>query len=271
MQDDKLDIQKILQDAPDEAVEPVDVDQDTDDSDAAESVEEPQEVSEEEPQEVAEEEPQEVAEEEPQEAAEEEPQEAAEEEPQETAEEEPQEAAEEEPQEVAEEEPQEAVALEASKAPVETQPEPKEPAEPLTAEEKKQRVMKVLVPLLLVAFIFMAKKSFFPSPKESLAQKIQPAQVVQSNMPPQWQLPDEYPSALRDPMRFGSVTGGQYDVEPESLVLKGIIFSSTPAAIVSGKIVKTGDEIMGATIVEIKRGSVVFRSGDRQWEQKVKR
>ena len=131
--------------------------------------------------------------------------------------------------------------------------------------------MKVLVPLLLVAFVFMAKKSFFPSPKESIAQKVQPAQTVQSNMPPQWQLPDEYPSSLRDPMRFGSVTGGQYDVEPESLVLKGIIFSSTPSAIINGKIVRTGDEMMGATIVEIKKGSVVFRSGDRQWEQKVKR
>jgi hypothetical protein len=150
------------------------------------------------------------------------------------------------------------------------QPEQKAPKEPLTAEEKKDRIMKVLVPMLLVAFVFIGKKSFFPAPKDSMAQKVQPVEV-QTNMPSQWQLPDEYPSSLRDPMKFGSVSSQQQDVASGSLVLKGIVFSSTPAAMVSGRIVKEGDEVMGATVVEIKRESVVFRSGDQQWEQKIKR
>ena len=274
MQDDKLDIQKILRDVPDESVEstneaeeveddsqevvePVNADQETDDSDAVEPVKSLEDVMADESAEGVEEvvEPVNVD--------------------QETDDSDAVELAEEieEAQEVAEEEPQEEVAPEVLDKAVKNEPqsEPKTPAEPLTAEEKKQRIMKVVVPLLLVGFVFMAKKSFFPSPAESVAQKIQPAEVVELNTTLQWQLPEEYPSSLRDPMRFGSVSSQQYDLTSESLVLKGIIFSSTPAAIVSGKIVKTGDEIMGATIVEIKRGSVVFRSGDRQWEQKVKR
>ena len=105
MQDDKLDIQKILQDAPDEAVEPVNADQDTDDSDAVEPVMGLEDVMADKPVEEIEE-----------------------------------------AQEVMEDEPQEVVAPEISKAPVDEKPEPeaKEPADPLTAEEKKERVTDAL-------------------------------------------------------------------------------------------------------------------------------
>lgn len=239
MQDDKLDIKKILQDNPDEVIEPVkdvkdimaddsedvvesvSADQDAELSDTAEPVQDVQDVMADNSEDVVE--------------------------------------SVEEIEDVMVNEVQEVVESE------------QEPVEPLSVEEKKERMMKILVPVLLVAFVFMAKKSFFPSLNESMAQKVQPVEAVETDTMPQWQLPQEYPSALRDPMRFGSVTGGQYDVEPESLVLKGIVFSSTPAAMINGKIVKAGDEIMGATVVEIKTESVVFRSGDQQWEQKVKR
>lgn len=243
MQDDKIDIKKILRDDPEQEVEPVTVDQETDDSEETEEVQEP--VSDE-TQDLVEhlnkakdaddsDETEEV--------------------------EETEEVATDEPEEVPV--PEEPVVKQA-------QPEP-EPAQPLTAEEKKKRIMKVLVPVLMVVFAFIAKTAFFPAPKPSVAQKIQPAQTIQPPATSQWQPPEEYPESLRDPMRFGPATGQQQGTDDGPMVIKGIVFSSTPAAMISGKIVKTGDQIMGATVVEIKRESVVFRSGDKQWEQKVKR
>lgn len=56
----------------------------------------------------------------------------------------------------------------------------------------------------------------------------------------------------------------QHDLE-----VTGILGGEELSAIVNGKIVKVGDEIEGAKILEIKKDSVKFKHGDRVFTKKI--
>jgi len=85
-----------------------------------------------------------------------------------------------------------------------------------------------------------------------------------------WQIPEPYPTTLRDPMQIGST--GTTAVQTSELVVKGIVYSEdNPSAVVGNEIVHEGEEVMGAIVVKINSDSVVFKMNDKEWTQKVER
>jgi hypothetical protein len=137
---------------------------------------------------------------------------------------------------------------------------------------QKQKTMVILIPVLFVIMIF-AFTRVLSGPSRA---KAQPAgsgptsAVAGGSKDIDWQIPEPYPTELRDPMRIGPVT--TEEVATSELVVKGIVYSEDdPSAVVGNQIVHEGDEIMGATVVKINNDSVVFKMNDKEWTQKVER
>lgn len=135
----------------------------------------------------------------------------------------------------------------------------------------RQKVMLVLVPALLVVFVFMVISIVGPTLKTPMPIKAGAPGAVTVSLESKidWELPPPYPATLRDPMQAApSVIA---PVEPETketqqeeeksgrLVVKGILYSEdNPSAIIDTQIVHIGDKIYGATVVKINRDSVEF-------------
>jgi hypothetical protein len=137
--------------------------------------------------------------------------------------------------------------------------------------DPRQKAMVVLIPVLFVVLIFVFVRVFRgPSLKTANAQSSGgPTNiVVDSDNEIDWQMPEPYPTTLRDPMQFVSAaatTGGS-----GALIVKGILYSrDEPSAVVSGQVVYEGDEILGATVVKINESSVEFEMNGKKWMQKV--
>ncbi len=82
------------------------------------------------------------------------------------------------------------------------------------------------------------------------------------------QVPVSYPTALRNPMRFGSAATTQ--PEAGRLIVKGILYSQdNPSAVIGNRIVHKGDKVLGATVVRINEDSVEFEMDGKRWTQKV--
>jgi len=135
--------------------------------------------------------------------------------------------------------------------------------------DPRQKTMMVLIPVLFVVLIFVFVKVFRgPSLKTAGTQSSGPTNtVVSSDNEIDWQIPEPYPTTLRDPMQFGSAaaTAGGGD----ALIVKGILYSDEPSAVVAGQVVYEGDEIFGATVIKINENSVEFEMDGKKWTQRV--
>jgi hypothetical protein len=135
----------------------------------------------------------------------------------------------------------------------------------------RQKAMVVLVPVLFIIMIFVFTR-VFSTPSRVTAQPAGsgPTGPVASAKDIDWQIPEPYPTTLRDPMQIGST--GTTAVQTSDLVVKGIVFSEdNPSAVVGNKIVHEGEEVMGAIVVKINSDSVVFKMNDKEWTQEVER
>ncbi len=135
----------------------------------------------------------------------------------------------------------------------------------------RQKAMVILVPVLFIIMIFVFTR-VLSTPSRVTAQPggFGPTGAVASPKDIDWQIPEPYPTTLRDPMQIGST--GTTAVQTSELVVKGIVYSEDNAsAVIGNKIVHEGEEVMGATVVKINSDSVVFKMNDKEWTQKVER
>lgn len=153
-------------------------------------------------------------------------------------------------------------------------------------------VMVFSVPILLVVFILtMSKLLGTPSPKTTWSAEPRPATPAgQSETEIDWQVPEPYPTTLRDPMQLTAEMTAQIEAEaaagstgqtgpgatePQAgktgeLTVKGILYSEdNPAAVIGARIAHVGDTIAGATIVEITKSSVEFEKDGKRWTQAI--
>ena len=72
----------------------------------------------------------------------------------------------------------------------------------------KQMAMVILIPVLFIVLIFVLFSAFRTPPRKMAepANAAQPTVAVNSSDNVDWQIPDPYPTTLRDPMRPGSAT-----------------------------------------------------------------
>ncbi len=135
----------------------------------------------------------------------------------------------------------------------------------------KQKMMVVLAPVLFVVLIILFIRAF-SSPSQKIAGMgtlVPVTAVTSSNGKIEWQIPNPYPTTLRDPMRFGSASSSTGTGE---LIVKGIIYSDdNPSALIGSHIVHQGDKILDVTVTKINENSVEFESNSRKWMQNVQR
>ena len=136
----------------------------------------------------------------------------------------------------------------------------------------RQRMMVILAPVLFIVLIFMFVQVFStPSRKITGPGTFEPvkAAAAGSDSKVDWQVPEPYPTRLRDPMQFGSVTA---QTETGGLIVKGIVHSkNNPCAVIGDQIIHQGDKVLDAVIIKINENSVEFEANGKKWTQKVQR
>jgi len=136
--------------------------------------------------------------------------------------------------------------------------------------DKRQKTMVMLIPVLFVVLIFVFVQ-VLSTPSLPIAKAKSPglANAIASSDKIDWQIPQPYPTNIRDPMQFGSATA---QVEAGGLTVKGIVYSKDdPSAVVGSRIVHEGDEVLGVTVIKINEKSVEFERNKKRWTQKVQR
>jgi hypothetical protein len=137
---------------------------------------------------------------------------------------------------------------------------------------KRQKTMVILVPVLfLIMIIAFTRVLKGPSPSTTGAQTFKPSNTfAASNKGIVWQMPDPYPTTLRDPMQFSSVTTTQNGTG--NLIIKSIVYSQdNPSAVIDNRIVHEGEKVSGATVIKINKDSVELEMNGKKWTQKVQR
>ena len=137
--------------------------------------------------------------------------------------------------------------------------------------KSKQITTVVMIPVLFVIMIVVFTKLFYkPSTKKTEPAASQPASVaVASDNKTDWQIPEPYPTGLRDPMQFGSSATADTGTSGP-IALKGIAYSEdSPFAIIGSQIIREGEKIFDATIIKINRDSVEFEINGVRKIQKV--
>lgn len=134
----------------------------------------------------------------------------------------------------------------------------------------RQKAIVILAPALFIVMIFVFIRVLSgPSPMTSMGQSFGPTNPVGgSDNKIDWQIPDPYPTTLRDPMQFGSVT--VTEAGTSGLTVRAIVYSrDDPVALIGRRRVHEGDKVLGATIVKINEGSVEFEMNGKRWTQRV--
>ena len=130
-----------------------------------------------------------------------------------------------------------------------------------------------MIPVLFIIMIVVFRKLFYkPSAKKTEPVASQPVSIaVASDNKTDWQIPEPYPTGLRDPMQFGSSGTANTDTDTSGPIeLKGIAYSEdSPFAIIGNQILREGDKIFDATIIKINRDSVEFEINGERKIQKV--
>ena len=140
-------------------------------------------------------------------------------------------------------------------------------------EDPRQKKMLILMPILVVVFIIVLIRTFgSASPQAALSENSAAVDTAgtASASKINWEIPNPYPEAIRDPMKQGSESAG-YAVGGQFIV-KGIVHSKDQAAAIVGtQIVHEGDKISDATVVKILEDGVVFELNGKTWGQKVQK
>jgi len=58
---------------------------------------------------------------------------------------------------------------------------------------------------------------------------------------------------------------------PGDLIVKGVVISDNPSAVIGNSIVHEGETIMGATVIRINQDSVEFEADGKKWTQQVQK
>jgi hypothetical protein len=135
----------------------------------------------------------------------------------------------------------------------------------------KQRMMVILAPVLFVVLIFVFIRAFStPSRKITGPGTSGPVKAAAGpDSKVDWQVPNPYPTTLRDPMQFSSATS---QTATGGLIVKGIVYSEdNPSAVIGGQIVHQGDKILDVAITKINENSVEFEANSKKWMQNVQR
>ena len=136
----------------------------------------------------------------------------------------------------------------------------------------RQKATVVLVPLLFIGMLLAFYKVLGGGPgKTTEPRVITPSNAIAASAGIiDWQIPEAYPTTLRDPMQFGKVpTDTQTDTD--NIEIKGILYSEeNPSAIIGTEIVHEGGTVSGATVIKINKDSVEFERDGKRWTQKVK-
>jgi hypothetical protein len=132
-------------------------------------------------------------------------------------------------------------------------------------------MMVILAPVLFVVLIFVFIRAFStPSRKitgSGTSGLVKAAAGPDSKV--DWQVPNPYPTTLRDPMQFSSVTS---QTATGGLIVKGIVYSEdNPSAVIGDQIVHQGDKILDVAITKINENSVEFEANSKKWMQNVQR
>jgi len=137
----------------------------------------------------------------------------------------------------------------------------------------RQKKMLILIPILFIVLIFVLVQVLGTSPrnvKGDVKNASAKASTAGADNGIHWQIPEPYPTTLRDPMQFGSTATAQ--TEAGKLIVKGIFYSEDkPSAAIDNQIVHEGDKILGATIIKINKDNVEFEVNGKRWTQKVRR
>jgi hypothetical protein len=138
-------------------------------------------------------------------------------------------------------------------------------------DPRRQKAMTLLVPVLLIVFIFVLTKVLAPPSQTHGAANLGPTNVpAASDVEIDWEVPAPYPATLRDPMGVIVSAGGQTDAATSVLVVRGTVYGDDhPLAVVGTQIVREGDVVSGATVVRIDGDSVEFKMNGKRWTQKV--
>jgi hypothetical protein len=142
----------------------------------------------------------------------------------------------------------------------------------------RQKVTTVVFLILLGAVVFLVLRPFVMSswnpttpPKANPAES-QPITGADINI--HWQTPPVYSTDRRDPMTYDP-DGVSGEESPESasstqLIVRGIVCSEEQQyAIIGTQIVKEGETVLGAKIVQIREEGVEFEKNGETWTQKV--
>jgi hypothetical protein len=133
----------------------------------------------------------------------------------------------------------------------------------------RQKKMAILVPVLFIVLIFMFVKVLrTPATKGTEPQGSEQENASAASNKINWQIPEPYPTTLRDPMQFGSTTTNR--PETGKITVKGIVYSKdNPSAVIADRIVHEGDKVLDATVIKINKDSVEFEMNNERWTQKV--
>jgi len=133
----------------------------------------------------------------------------------------------------------------------------------------RQKTMAILVPVLFIVLLFVFIKVLrTPATKGTEPQGSEQKNAFAASNKINWQIPETYPTTLRDPMQFGSITTNS--PETGKITVKGIVYSKdNPSAVIADRIVHEGDKVLDATVVKINKDSVEFEMNNERWTQKV--
>ncbi len=144
----------------------------------------------------------------------------------------------------------------------------------------KQKATVVMMPLLFIVLIFMLFRGgvFGTSARhtEAPVEDTAPGVVTAgANTKIDWEIPEPYPTTLRDPMRLVPVEIPQTEQTETrktiKLIVKGILYSEdNPSAVIGNSIVHEGETIWGVSVIKISKDSVEFEMNGKRWTQKVR-
>lgn len=144
----------------------------------------------------------------------------------------------------------------------------------INAGNTKQKITLVLVPILFIVLIVVFIKVIAPPVRGTQPTNLQnpPTIAVANETKINWEIPEPYPTTLRDPMKKVKQTATVTTTTTTTgeFIVKGTIWGDeSPLAIINGQILGVGGKIDGATIVQINKDSVVFEKDGKTWTQTV--
>jgi hypothetical protein len=139
----------------------------------------------------------------------------------------------------------------------------------------RQKAMVILVPALLIVLLIVLGRSLTGSSNRAAP----PLGIEPTNAQPsvastniEWEMPELYPTTLRDPMMqvVSMTVPPQQQKTNRKLEVRGIVYSQdNPTAVLGAGIVHEGDVVSGAIVIKINKNSVEFEKDGKRWTEKV--